>query len=165
MASLGKSLGLIGHNMNAEELSFRAGRIPWRWTKFAREAASLCKQEGDKFRVLQIEHHLTKLEVAELNRQRIADAEKFQTLRDDYQLLKHELEGMKKQRLVDAEFENKLQMTITALEEERRQLIEKNDQMKEGVSTLFEYIRRNKAKDDRGNKIPNLRVYPNLFRQ
>ena len=144
--------------MDAQQLLYRASRWPWRWTKFAREAATLCDREVTKFNVLNEEHRLLKLEAAEYQKQRVADAERHQQLRDDFQLLKLEASELQKR-------EKLLSMELEAMWEERKTILTKHDQMKEGVTTLFEFIRRNKSTDDKGYEIPQLSQFPNIFRK
>lgn len=106
-----------------------------------------------------------RLENSELQKQRLTDSERHQQLRDDHQLLKHENSELQKEITRRVESDQVLKIKLNSLEEERVKLIKDHDQLREGVATLFEFIRRNKAKDDVGNVIPNLRVHPNAFRQ
>jgi hypothetical protein len=156
-----------------QQLLFRSTQWPWKWTKFAKEAASLareavslCEQEKQKFSVLKEEHHLLKLEACELHKQRIADTERhterYQTLKEECHVLTMELRESRQQRSNDLEQSKLVSMELNALREERQSLLKQHDQMKSGVTTLFEFIRRNKAIDDTGKNIPS---FPNIFRQ
>lgn len=123
------------------------------------------KAEARALDVLKSEHHLVKLENGELHKLRTADAEKFQSLFSELQAAKMELASIRKEQVESAIRDKSLSMELTALREERQGLIKQHDQMKEGVTTLFEFIRRNKVNDDRGMEIPNIRgVFPNIFR-
>jgi hypothetical protein len=156
-----------------QQLLFRSTQWPWKWTKFAKEAvsmaldaAALCEQEKQKFSVLREEHHLLKLETSELHKQRIADTERhterYQTLKEECHVLTMELREVRQQRLSDSEQAKLISLELNALREERQSLLKQHDQMKSGVTTLFEFIRRNKAIDDSGKNIPS---FPNIFRQ
>ncbi len=138
--------------MNIEQLLEKSGRWPWRWTKFGHATGQAC----ETLRLLKEEHHLLKIDFTELGRQRIADAEKHQNLRDDHQLLKCEMTEMKKQHLKDTETATELRLKIENLERERDKLLTQHGHMKDGVSTLFEFIRRSKGIDDTGKSIPNI---------
>ena len=151
--------------MGTQQLMYQASRWPWKWFKFARDAAALCHVEAEKFNVLKTEHHFLKIDSNEQRQQRMADAEKHQQLRDDFQLLKLEMAELQRQRIADLEREKRLTLEMDALREERSALITKHDQMKSGVTTLFEFIRRNKVTDDRGNNIPEMGAFPNVFRK
>ena len=136
-----------------QQLIYRAGRWPWRWFNIFRESAAIAELEQCKFNVLREEFHLLKLEAAELHKQRLGDAERHQTLRDDHQALKLELSNLQQ-----------LLPELKALKEERATLLTEHKLAKEGVRVLYEYIRRNQVKDNRGQTIPEMPLFPNIFR-
>jgi len=140
-------------DQNIQQLIYRAGRWPWRWFKIFREAAAIAEREQCKFNVLREEFHLLKLEASELHKQRVGDAERHQTLRDDHQALKLELSNLQQ-----------LLPELKALKEERTTLVNEHKLAKEGVRVLYEFIRRNQVTDSRGKAIPEISMFPNIFR-
>ena len=146
------------NDQDTQQLIYRSGRWPWRWFKLFRVAASIAEKERCKFNVLSSEHHLLKIEASELHKHRLDDAGQIHQLRDELQALKTEAVAVSK-KATETAFE------LEKLKEERATLISTHKQMKDGVTTLFEFIRRNKINDDHGRQIPTMPLFPNIFRQ
>jgi len=154
------------NELDPQLLLTMAARWPWRWFRIFREAAQLCERERCRFNVLKEEHHLLRLEANELHKLRTSDAEKYQGLWAEFQGLKVESAALRKEQMESAIREKQSFMELAALREERKVLIEKKDQAVEGVTTLFEFIRRSKSIDDRGKEIPSLQgILPTYFRK
>lgn len=162
------------NDLATQNLIYRASKWPWKWFSIFNKAASICQreienataqkqQDLEKFNVLKSEHHILKLECSELHVQKVRDAETIQFLRMESQRLNADLESARNQRLQGLEREKMLEVDLKVMREERTDLIKKHDQMKDGVHTIFEFIRRKNLTDHRGVEIPKIPRFPNMF--
>ena len=169
-------------NLATQQLIFRAGKWPWKWFSIFRRAAELCKTEfeasallrredDERFNVLNGQHHVAVMECKELHKQKLEDAEKIQSLRDeilalklDVQRSKVEIDGLHSQRLQGYEKEKILELQLKTMAEERVSLIKSYEQVKDGLLTYYEFMRRKNMTDYRGREIPKLPRFPHMPR-
>lgn len=153
------------NEQDTQQLVFRSKRWPWKWFRVFRDAATICEMELCRSNVIKDEYRLLKIEANELHKQHLNDAERIQTFRDDIQLCKVQINHLEQQYLESFEREKMLTLEVDKLREERNTLIKERDSALDGSITLFEFIRRNKVKDNIGNDIPIIRRLPHLFRR